>query len=64
MDFRHHRKVGAPDFPSEPAPSSVVHTQAELGLGSEWTVQGYVQNQASTAEVPASVTNAIAVRVE
>jgi hypothetical protein len=54
----------APAEASEPAPSALLHAPAEIGLGVEVTLQGFVENLDSTARHPGSVTNAIVVRAE
>jgi len=57
-----HGKAGTPDYPSAPAPSTMVHTPAEVGLGDEVTLQGFIENHHATGRFPASVTNALLLR--
>ncbi len=57
--------LGAPTLPSTPAPSVVVNLGGGLPLGTTVTLQGYIADDGSAVtRGPASVTNAIVLRVE
>jgi hypothetical protein len=57
----HRPRLGVPTLPSDPAPSIVIAKRARYG--GTFTLQGIVLDQGSTADGPASVTNAVVVRV-
>ncbi len=59
-----HGRAGMPDFPSTPAPTILAHTPAEIGLGTEVTLQGFVQNPDARGRFKASVTNAVVIQVD
>lgn len=60
----HVNKLGQADFESERAPYTMTHSPAELGLGSELTLQGFIENKLAGGSQAASITNAIVLRVE
>jgi hypothetical protein len=59
-----YRKLGSPDFPSTPAPSNVLDAPRGVGFPVTATLQGILLDNGSVAEGPASITNAVVLRVE
>jgi len=56
-------RLGEPDFPSSPAPSILVNAAAGARRAALVTLQGLMLDDGSAADFPASVTNAIVLRV-
>jgi len=56
-------RLGRPDFPSTPAPSTVLSLPAGVGFEVDVTFQGIILDFGSAASVPASLTNAIVLEV-
>lgn len=56
-------KLGAPDYPSLPAPTRLVDAPRGVGFSVTVTLQGIVFDDGSMAEVPVSVTNAVVLEV-
>lgn len=56
-------RLGEPDFPSAPAPSTLVDLPGGIGFAVDVTFQGFIEDAGSTADGPASLTNAVIVRV-
>jgi len=63
MSSRFRSYLGKPDLPSDPAPSEVFQSK---GLETAITVvlQGFILDDDSPAKKPASITNAIVLRIE
>lgn len=59
----HGRWLGQPDFSSQPAPSTVLSAGAGWDRPVTLTLQGYIFDHGSAADVRASVTNAVVLRV-
>jgi uncharacterized membrane protein len=59
----HEGKLGTPDFPSTPAPSIVFEKLSGLANPISVTFQGFLMDDGSAANQPASVTNAVILRV-
>jgi len=59
LGFEH--RLGTPNFPSTPAPSTVF--DITVAFPARVTLQGFMEDAASAAEGPASLTNAIVLRV-
>jgi hypothetical protein len=57
-------KLGTPDFPSEPAPTTLVNTMAGWPVPVTVTLQGILLDVGSAADVKASVTNAVVVDIQ
>lgn len=60
----HPSRLGIPTHRSTPAPSRVLDRPRGLSYRTKVTFQGILLDRASTAEVPASVTNAVVLRIE
>jgi hypothetical protein len=58
-----HPALGVATCPSRPAPTDVVTREQGLGREVSFTVQGIIFDPGSKAGVPASITNAIVLRV-
>ena len=56
-------RIGHPDFPSSPAPSTVVNAPSGSHRAVTATLQGILLDNGSRADYPASVTNAIVLEV-
>lgn len=56
-------RLGPPNFPSQPAPSTIVSHSEGAPRAITLTLQGLIEDAASSASVPASVTNAIVLEV-
>jgi hypothetical protein len=56
--------LGTPHFPSDPAPSIVASAPVGWPHPITVTLQGFILDNGSAANVPASVTNAIVLSVE
>lgn len=57
-------KLGTPDFPSTPAPSNVLNTPVGSDSPLTATLQGILLDDGSAADGPASITNAVVLRIE
>lgn len=57
-------QLGNPDYPSSPAPATVIDKADGIGRALAFTVQGFVIDHGSAGSKPASVTNGVIVRVE
>ena len=57
-------KLGAPDFPSSPAPSTVISKPSGIGRAIVFTVQALDVDHGTAGAKSGSVTNGIVVRVE
>ncbi len=60
----HEPQLGVPDFPSSPAPSIVAAAPVGKNLRAVATLQGFLLDSGSAADVDVSVSNAIVVRIE
>lgn len=60
----HFPRLGAPDLPSVPAPTRVVDAPAGARFRARVYLQGIVLDDGSAAEVLASATNGVALRIE
>ncbi len=58
------RWLGVPNQPSTPAPSVVLNRPGGVGRALTATLQGFIQDNGSDADVPGSVTNLIVLRIE
>ncbi len=56
-------RLGTPDFPSKPAPSTPADLPQGVGFAVDVTFQGFIEDAASGAAGPASLTNAVVLRV-
>ncbi len=56
-------RLGEADFPSTPAPSTLVELPNGIGFAVDVTFQGFIEDAGSTADGPVSLTNAVIVRV-
>ena len=59
----HEGKLGTPNYPSTPAPALVFEKLSGLANPVSVTFQGFVMDDGSAANQPASVTNAVILRV-
>ncbi len=57
-------KLGVPDFPSTPAPSSLVNAPGGWPSAATATLQGIILDDGSAADAPASVTNAVILKIQ
>lgn len=57
----YNHRLGAPTLPSDPAPSTLIAVAGGIGRPVKFTVQGFLQDAGSTADVPVSVTNAVVI---
>lgn len=57
-------KLGVPDFPSSPAPSNVLNVPPGTPNAATATMQGIILDNGSAADGPASITNAIILKIE
>ncbi len=57
-------QLGQPDYPSQPAPSTVVARPTGWHQAITVTFQGLIADSGTAADVPASVTNAVVLRVQ
>ncbi len=57
-------RLGTPDFPSSPAPSILVAAPSGTSQMVTATLQGLLFDDGSSAQVPASVTNAVILRIQ
>jgi hypothetical protein len=62
-NWGHQALLGAPDLASLPAPSTVLDRPSGLGRSLDLTLQAIVRDDASIATVPASLGNAVVIRV-
>lgn len=56
--------LGEPDYPSNPAPTTLVNRAQGVSKPLTLTLQGFIYDNASAARGPVSITNAVVVRVE
>jgi len=56
-------RLGNPDYPSTPAPSTVLHLPTGLDVAIAVTFQGFILDDGSASSKPASVTNAMLLRI-
>lgn len=61
MGYR--QRLGRPDLDSSPAPSTIFERPDGIGYEVTFTLQGFIEDLASEADGPISVTNAVVVRV-
>lgn len=61
-NFGHVNKAGIADFPSQPAPYTIVQPTVDVMVGSEVTLQGFIEDFRSEAKHPVSITNAVVLR--
>lgn len=59
----HEPLLGKPDFPSQPAPSTVLSRTIGWHRSMTVTLQGFIVDHGSAAEIPGSVTNAIVLKI-
>ncbi len=59
----HHAQLGTPNVPSQPAPTVLVPRPTGLARPVSVTLQGFIRENGSAAQRPASVTNAVILRV-
>lgn len=59
-----NNKLGVADFPSSPAPSNVLNFPPGAGSPADATLQGLIFDNNSAADVNASVTNAVVLRIQ
>jgi hypothetical protein len=59
----HRTRFGAPDRESSPAPSTLVELPRGLSMRMTVTIQGFIEDLASEADGPLSVTNAVVLEV-
>lgn len=60
----HEPLLGKPDYPSSPAPTAVFARTRGVNAPVTLTLQGIIADNGSAGKVPASVTNAIILRIE
>ena len=60
----HEPRLGAPDFPSMPAPHRVLHFETGVGVQALVTFQGFILDDASAIEEGVSITNAIVLDID
>ncbi len=60
----HVGRLGSPDLPSSPAPTTVVARARGVANPVVVTLQGILADDGSAAQVPASVTNAVVLQIE
>jgi len=56
--------LGTPNYPSSPAPSTVLSKASGIGTSALFTLQGFILDNGSAANQPASITNAVTVNVQ
>lgn len=57
-------RLGTPDFPTTPAPSDVISIPNGVGMQLTATFAGFLLDNGSAADVPASITNGVVLHVE
>ena len=60
----HAPRLGVPQRPSTPAPSTPLSLPAGIGFPATVTLQGFLEDTASAANGPVSITNAVILRAE